>query len=285
MSSISGPQLALVDARGERRVQQQRARGAAREHRVAVAVRAGHGEALLGEQVVEVVLAAARVDQVRRQLGVERGHDAGLAERAAELLEAVRDDRVSLRPTSAGVASLSSISSACSPRATPSSPAPSPARPIGPSAASSAASAPALPRCAPTRVLLALDDGAGNGRLELVDAAQQSAELEAAEELAHRRAVGRVGERLAEVDVEREVALDRRQQLRALRVLAVLDQRLAPLLARHGSPRSRRCPRASRSARAGRPRSCRRCPGTPAMSSEVSPLRPMKSGTSRGGMP
>ncbi len=84
MSSHQRAQLALVDARGERRVQQQCAGGAARQHGVAVAVRAGHGEALLGEQVVEVVLAAARVDEVRRQLGVERGHDAGLAERAAE---------------------------------------------------------------------------------------------------------------------------------------------------------------------------------------------------------
>ena len=83
-------------------------------------------------------------------------------------------------------------------------------------------------------MLLALDRGAGHGRLELVDAPQQTAELEAPEELAHRRAVGRVGERLGEVDVEREVALDRRQQLRALRVLAVLDQRLAALVAGHG---------------------------------------------------
>ena len=72
MSSISGRELALVDARRERRVQQQRTGGAPREHRVAVAVAAGDGEALLGEQVVEVVLAAARIDQVRRQLGVER---------------------------------------------------------------------------------------------------------------------------------------------------------------------------------------------------------------------
>ncbi len=71
-------ELALGDARRQRLVQQQAARGAAREHRVALAVAAGDGQALLGQQVVEVVLAAARVDQVRGQLGVEGRHDTGL---------------------------------------------------------------------------------------------------------------------------------------------------------------------------------------------------------------
>ncbi len=83
------------------------------------------------------------------------------------------------------------------------------------------------------RVLLALDDRSRHRRLELVDATQQGAELEAAEELAHGRPVGRLGQRLLRLEVERQVALDRRQQLRSLGVLAVLDQRLAPLLPRH----------------------------------------------------
>ncbi len=196
--------------------------------------RAGHGETLLGEQVVEVVLAAARVDQVRGQLGVEGRHDAGLAERTAERLEAVGDDRRCRCPPSTGVAPLSSISSAASPRAMPSSPAPSPAMPIGPPRREQRAERGGVAALRAHGVLLALDRRARDGGLELVDAAQQRAELEAPEELAHRRAVGRVGERPAEVDIEREVALDRRQELRALGVLAVLDQRLAALLAGHG---------------------------------------------------
>ena len=206
----------------------------AREHRVAVAVAARDGEALLGQQVVEVVLAAARVDQVRGQLGVEGGHDAGLGQRAAELLEAVRDERARRgRELGRGGALLDQQ------RLPAAREAEQPGAVAGQAdraavARAARASAAASPRSAPSGVLLALDDRARDGGLELVDAAQQRAELEAAEQLAHGRAVGRVGQRLREVDVEREVALDRRQQLRALRLLAVLDQRLAPLLARHG---------------------------------------------------
>ena len=135
---------------------------------------------------------------------------------------------------SAGVASLSGISSAWPPRAMPSSPSPSPARPTGPPSASSERERRGVAALGAERVLLALDHGTRDGCLELVDAAQQRAELEAAEQLPHGRPVGRIGQRLREVDVELQVALDRGQLLGALRLLAVLDQRLAPLLAGHG---------------------------------------------------
>ena len=225
-------QLALVDARGQRAVQQQRPGGAAGEHGVAVAVGAGHREALLGEQVVEVVLAAARIDQVGGQLGVEGGRDAGLAERAAELLEGVRDDRrVAAREHGRRVAlgdqqRTLALGDAEQARAV----AGHADRPAG---LEQGAQRLAVAALGSDRVLLALDRGARHGRLELVDAPQQGAELEAAEQLAHRRAVGRVGERTGEVDVERQVALDGRQQLRALRLLAVLDQHLPALVAGH----------------------------------------------------
>ena len=149
--------------------------------------------ALLGQQVVDRVLAAVRVDQVRGQLGVERRHDAGLAERAAERLELCATIGVPLRERARRrLASPRRQQRLRPPRATPRSPAPSPARPIGPSAASSAASAPASPRSRADRVLLALERGAGNGPSSSSRRAQQPAELEAAEQLPHRRAVGRV---------------------------------------------------------------------------------------------
>ena len=78
MSSISGPSSRSAMRAASGACSSSAARGAAREHRVALAVAARDRQALLGQQVVEVVLAAARVDQVRGQLGVEGGHDAGL---------------------------------------------------------------------------------------------------------------------------------------------------------------------------------------------------------------
>ena len=226
-------ELTLGDACCQRLVQQQAARGTPGEHRVALAVAARDRQALLGQQVVEVVLAAARVDQVRGQLGVEGGHDTGLGQRAAEGLEAVGDERAGTgRERRRGVA-LGDQQRLAAAR----------------DAEQSVAVAGQTDRAAvgqqrgerrgvaalgAERVLLALDHGTRDGCLELIDATQQRAELEAAEQLPHGRPVGRIGQRLREVDVELQVALDRGQLLGALRLLAVLDQRLAPLLAGHG---------------------------------------------------
>ena len=121
-----------------------------------------------------------------------------------------------------------------------------------------------------------------DGLLELVDPLQQGAELELAEQLLHRRPVGRLVDQRGQVDVDRDGAVDGRQQLRLLGVLGGGAQRLAPLLA--GAPASRmaytpsRLPNwTSRSAAVFSP-----MPGTPGMLSDVSPLSPMKSGTARG---
>ena len=63
-------------------------------------------------------------------------------------------------------------------------------------------------------------------RVELVDPVQQPAELEAAEDLLHRRAVGRARDERRRVDVEREVAAHRRELLRRARLVGVLAHRL-----------------------------------------------------------
>ena len=70
--------------------------------------------------------------------------------------------------------------------------------------------------------------------LELVDPLQQGAELELAEELLHRRAVGRLDDERVEVDVERDLAVDGRELLRVGSGLRRLLQVLAPLRARDG---------------------------------------------------
>ena len=74
----------------------------------------------------------------------------------------------------------------------------------------------------------------GQHLLQLVHPLQERAELELAEELLHRRAVGRLDDKRVEVDVERDLAVDRREPLRVGRVLRGVGQRLAPLRARHG---------------------------------------------------
>ena len=81
--------------------------------------------------------------------------------------------------------------------------------------------------------------------------------------------------------VERQVAPHRREHLRLARLVGVLAQRLraAPARARR---RARARPRPSRTARSSWPAVLSPMPGTPGMLSDVSPLRPMKSGTCSG---
>ena len=76
--------------------------------------------------------------------------------------------------------------------------------------------------------------GSGERLLELVHPLQQGAELELSEELLHRRAVGRLDDQRVEVDVQRDLAVDRREPLRVGGVLCGVRQRLPPLRARHG---------------------------------------------------
>ena len=67
---------------------------------------------------------------------------------------------------------------------------------------------------------------AGQRLVELVDAVQQVAELEAPEHLLQLRAVGRREHELGRVEVELEVAAHRRELLRGARLLGVLADRL-----------------------------------------------------------
>ena len=68
---------------------------------------------------------------------------------------------------------------------------------------------------------------------------------------------------LVEVDVDLEVAVDRRELLRADRVVGRRAQVLAPLLARDGVEIRVDALHRPEPAPAARPPSCRRCPGTP----------------------
>ena len=62
----------------------------------------------------------------------------------------------------------------------------------------------------------------GDGLVQRVDPAEQRAELEAAEDLLQRRAVGRARHQICRIDAEREVAAHRCQLLRCSRLLGVL---------------------------------------------------------------
>ena len=104
--------------------------------------------------------------------------------------------------------------------------------------------------------------GGGDGFVERVHATQEAAELEAAEDLLQRGAVGRRGDELGRVDVERQVAPHRREELRVARLVGVLTDRACcgPARARR---RARSPPRATRTARSAGPRSCPRSRGSP----------------------
>ena len=65
------------------------------------------------------------------------------------------------------------------------------------------------------------------GFVERVHATQEAAELEAAEDLLQRGAVGRRGDELGRVDVERQVAPHRREELRVACLVGVLTDRAA----------------------------------------------------------
>ncbi len=80
----------------------------------------------------------------------------------------------------------------------------------------------------PDRLRLEHDLGRRDRLVQRVDAPEQGAELEAAEDLLQRRAVGRRRDELRRVDVERQVAAHRREQLGFARLLGVLAHRLAP---------------------------------------------------------
>ena len=96
---------------------------------------------------------------------------------------------------------------------------------------------------------------------------------------------GVAGELGLEVEVDRDVADHRRELLGHARVVGVLGQVLLALGAGDLVDAGEHAPRGRRSAAAARRRSCRRCPGRRGCCRDVSPLRPMKSGTSSGGMP
>ena len=88
-----------------------------------------------------------------------------------------------------------------------------------------------------------------------------------------------------EVEVDRDVADHRRELLGDARVVGVLGQVLLALGAGDLVDAGEHASRGRRSAAAARRRSCRRCRGRRGCCRYVSPLRPMKSGISSGGMP
>ena len=99
-------------------------------------------------------------------------------------------------------------------------------RPSGPSRRFNTSSSSAASRQGTPSVS---DDRCGRGErfVERVHAAQEAAELEAAEDLLQRGAVGRRRDQLGRVDVERQVAPHRREELRVARLVGVLAHGLA----------------------------------------------------------
>ena len=119
--------------------------------------------------------------------------------------------------------------------------------------------------------------------VELVHATQQVPELEAPEHLLQLRAVGRLEHELGHVAVELEIAPHRRQLLGLPRLVGVLGDVLAARRRQLVRVLDHLLERAV--LRDQLPGGLVADPGTPGMLSEVSPLRPMKSGTCSGRIP
>ena len=159
------------------------------------------------------------------------------ARRAAEALEAVSDERA--RPGDQGGRRRALLDPAAPGR--PARPPAGPSRPPpGRPEPRRRPSRPARPHPAlrPNRVLPA-DDGAGTAASSSSIRRSSARNSKRRKSVAHRRPVGRIRERRSEV--ERRSARSRSIVASIFErsgVLAVLDQRLAPLLARHRSPRS-----------------------------------------------
>ncbi len=171
----------------------------------------GELDAVLGREVVEEVGGAPRLDEVRHEqrvvdrletcpLGVV-DDDLHVAETGGELgIPAAHDDRLSLPGRGEAVGLDLDRHPAGGGRELPLGPGDVDARDLG--------------------------RGSRQGLVELVHAAQEVAELEAAEDLLELRAVRRREHERCRVDVEREVAAHRRELLRRQRLLGVLAERL-----------------------------------------------------------